>query len=154
MRIRTIFDLALDDVNRAATVFDARLGRMADMASPLKGSSFDGDSGHSVGGISDPTGESGTAEGKTAASKALADRRELERAVRALHVNAGKIVSLLRDYPDERKATSDRAGIGSCDECRHYCTGDSNDRLRIHGDVRLCDRCRMRRERTDLKRDA
>lgn len=91
--------------------------------------------------IHDPTGE--------AAVTANPARSNLRR--------IGQLIGAIARFSDELEGriaatrpavvSNDRAGIGTCDGCGHYCDGVKDNRLRPVGDQRMCNRCRMRQVR-------
>lgn len=92
--------------------------------------------------VHDPTGEAAVTF-----DPARAHRRELERCLKAAQKSLDRAAGILVLYQDA-ELTSDRAGIGKCADCGHYCTGERNDRLSAYrGESPICATCRARRDR-------
>lgn len=86
----------------------------------------------------DPTGEAAVAY-----NEARASHRRLSRAIIDVH-RAALIIEAECAKHQVARVVNDRAGIGVCDGCGHYCDGVKDNRLRPVGDQRMCNRCRMR----------
>lgn len=95
--------------------------------------------------VQDPTGEAAVS-----IDKARIRHRELSKLITQVLTASHRILDIEAENAPV-KAVSDRAGIGTCDSCRHYCTGEKDDRLRPVGEYRMCNRCRMRDTRDKAK---
>ncbi len=89
--------------------------------------------------VNDPTGEAGVNP-----DKARADRRRVSRKIQAITDAIEELIGIRAGHLSSARIVNDRAGIGECDSCRHYCNGEKDDRLRPINGLRACNACRMR----------
>lgn len=92
--------------------------------------------------VHDPTGEAAV-DG----NPARATHRRLSKLVLGLDRLSVELEDLLAAELAGARVVNDRAGIGVCDGCGHYCDGVKDNRLRPVGEQRMCNRCRVRYSR-------
>ena len=90
----------------------------------------------------DPTGERATSPNPQQAML-----RAMERAWRAILVEADRLITMEQQLQARVLTASERSSVGECEACGHHCDGSANDRLRTVDTWKLCDRCRMARTR-------
>lgn len=91
--------------------------------------------------VHDPTGEAAVN-----ANPARLKHRKLSRLARIIDKATLEYENIVASEQPARLVV-ERAGIGVCDGCGHYCDGVKDNRLRPVGEQRMCNRCRVRYSR-------
>lgn len=165
MKAVDLANQAHEELSRVLTVLPEAVAALTLLASPLRGASYDSSGGtvrclvhgrslkacyeHDAEGCEPDSVPGGDPTGEAAANApSESDMRRLLKALNATLNGAREAASICAKHRSA-VVTNDRAGIGTCQQCLRYCTGEKNSRLsnyRGTGDF-ICGNCRKARDR-------